>query len=81
MKNNFGRNKWGPSNFNSFCFLDVHQYFFSGSGVFSVEMIESGAATTPFMKYGDRVRIEMFDAHGQSTFGAIDQQVAASTRR
>src|SRR5512147_1208219 len=32
----------------------------------SLEMIESGAARTPFMKYGDRVRIEMFDAHGQS---------------
>jgi fumarylacetoacetate (FAA) hydrolase len=47
----------------------------------SLEMIESGAATTPFMKYGDRVRIEMFDALGQSIFGAIDQQVAAPARR
>jgi fumarylacetoacetate (FAA) hydrolase len=33
------------------------------------------------MKYGDRVRIEMFDALGQSIFGAIDQQVAAPARR
>ena len=47
----------------------------------SLEMIESGAARTPFMKYGDRVRIEMFDAHGQSIFGAIDQVVAAPSRR
>ncbi len=47
----------------------------------SLEMIESGAASTPFMKYGDRVRIEMFDAHGQSIFGAIDQTVAAPARR
>jgi len=47
----------------------------------SLEMIESGTATTPFMKYGDRVRIEMFDVHGQSIFGAIDQQVAVPARR
>ena len=47
----------------------------------SLEMIESGAATTPFMKYGDRVRIEMFDAKGQTIFGAIDQPVAAPARR
>ncbi len=47
----------------------------------SLEMIESGAARTPFMKYGDRVRIEMFDAHEQSIFGAIDQMVAAPPRR
>lgn len=47
----------------------------------SLEMIESGAARTPFMKYGDRVRIEMFDAHGQTIFGAIDQMVAAPSRR
>jgi fumarylacetoacetate (FAA) hydrolase len=33
------------------------------------------------MKYGDRVRIEMFDAQGQSIFGAIDQSVAALSRR
>ena len=47
----------------------------------SLEMIESGAASTPFMKYGDRVRIEMFDQLGQSIFGAIDQQVAPLRRR
>jgi fumarylacetoacetate (FAA) hydrolase len=47
----------------------------------SLEMIESGAAVTPFMKYGDRVRIEMFDTHGQSIFGSIDQEVAPPARR
>jgi fumarylacetoacetate (FAA) hydrolase len=47
----------------------------------SLEMIEHGQASTPFMKYGDRVRIEMFDAQGQSIFGAIEQSVAAPSRR
>ncbi|MGP3789298.1 fumarylacetoacetate hydrolase family protein [Pseudomonas sp. B392_1p] len=40
-----------------------------------LEMIESGAPKTPFLHFGDRVRIEMFDAEGQSIFGAIDQAV------
>ncbi len=40
-----------------------------------LEQIESGAARTPFMKFGDRVRIEMFDEEGRSIFGAIDQDV------
>jgi fumarylacetoacetate (FAA) hydrolase len=43
----------------------------------ALEMIASGSAVTPFMRYGDRVRIEMFDAQGASIFGAIDQQVCA----
>jgi fumarylacetoacetate (FAA) hydrolase len=47
----------------------------------SREMIESGAATTPFMKFGDTVRIEMFDTDGRSIFGAIDQKVAPLKRR
>ncbi len=40
-----------------------------------LEILEQGEASTPFMKFGDRVRIEMLDAQGQSIFGAIDQQV------
>lgn len=40
-----------------------------------LEIIEHGEAKTPFMKYGDSIRIEMFDKQGQSIFGAIDQQV------
>lgn len=40
-----------------------------------LETIESGKAQTPFLKFGDRVRIEMLDAEGRSIFGAIDQQI------
>lgn len=40
-----------------------------------LEVLEYGEAKTPFLKFGDRVRIEMFDASGASIFGAIDQQV------
>jgi len=40
------------------------------------EVIESGEARTPFLKFGDRIRIEMLDTEGRSIFGAIDQQVA-----
>lgn len=40
-----------------------------------LEIIDDGKATTPFMQFGDRVRIEMFDKDGQSIFGAIDQKV------
>ena len=42
----------------------------------SLEMIEHGAAKTSFMKFGDVVRIEMFDEDGRSIFGAIEQTVA-----
>jgi fumarylacetoacetate (FAA) hydrolase len=40
-----------------------------------VEILREGKASTPFLRFGDRVRIEMHDAEGQSIFGAIDQQV------
>jgi fumarylacetoacetate (FAA) hydrolase len=40
-----------------------------------LETIDDGAAKTPFMQFGDRIRIEMFDGQGQSLFGAIDQKV------
>ncbi len=40
-----------------------------------IETIESGAPHTPFLRFGDRVRIEMLDAGGRSIFGAIDQRV------
>ena len=41
----------------------------------TLEQIAKGAPVTPFMKFGDRVRIEMFDTGGHSIFGAIDQEV------
>lgn len=40
----------------------------------TLETIEFGVPKTPFMKFGDRVRIEMFDAEGRSIFGAIEQE-------
>jgi fumarylacetoacetate (FAA) hydrolase len=39
------------------------------------EMIAGGEAKTPYLKFGDTVRIEMFDAGGHSIFGAIEQKV------
>ena len=40
-----------------------------------LETLEQGRPVTPFLSFGDRVRIEMFDADGHSIFGAIDQRV------
>jgi len=41
----------------------------------TLELIEKGKPVTPFLKFGDRVRIEMLDKEGRSIFGAIDQAV------
>ncbi|MFN3468165.1 MAG: fumarylacetoacetate hydrolase family protein [Novosphingobium sp.] len=41
-----------------------------------VETIAEGQPQTPFLKWGDRLRIEMRDARGRSIFGAIEQEVA-----
>ena len=41
------------------------------------EIIADGSPSTPFMKVGDEVRIEMLDANGNSIFGAIKQKVVA----
>jgi fumarylacetoacetate (FAA) hydrolase len=41
----------------------------------TLEQIEQGKPLTPFLKFGDRVRIEMLDGAGRSIFGAIDQRV------
>jgi fumarylacetoacetate (FAA) hydrolase len=40
-----------------------------------VERLLDGEVRTPFLKPGDRVRIEMHDARGHSIFGAIEQEV------
>ena len=40
-----------------------------------LETLAQGKPSTPFMQFGDRVRIEMFDQAGQSIFGAIEQTV------
>lgn len=41
----------------------------------TVETLELGKPLTPFMKFGDVVRIEMLDAQGRSIFGAIEQRI------
>jgi fumarylacetoacetate (FAA) hydrolase len=41
----------------------------------TLETLERGKASTPFLRFGDRVRIEMLDGEGKSIFGAIDQEV------
>jgi len=43
----------------------------------TIETIQSGSPSSSFMKYGDRIRIEMRDADDQSIFGAIDQTVVS----
>ena len=40
-----------------------------------LEMIADGVASTPFMLFGDTIRIEMLDAANKSIFGAIEQKV------
>lgn len=41
----------------------------------TIETIDTGAAKTPFLRFGDQVRIEMHDKTGHSIFGAIEQTV------
>ncbi|EGT3628699.1 fumarylacetoacetate hydrolase family protein [Morganella morganii] len=40
-----------------------------------LEVIAEGKATTPFMRFGDTVRIEMLDDNDVTIFGSIDQKV------
>jgi fumarylacetoacetate (FAA) hydrolase len=47
------------------CLAEVRMY----------ETIEAGKPQTGYLKFGDSVRIEMFDREGQSLFGVIAQQV------
>ena len=44
------------------------------------ETIETGTPKTPFMRFGDRVRIEMLTARGEDVFGAIEQTVVPLDR-
>lgn len=45
-----------------------------------LETLSGGKPVTPFLRFGDRVRIEMRDGDGNSIFGAIDQEVQRYTR-
>lgn len=40
-----------------------------------IEVVDEGGAKTSYMAFGDRVRMEVYGADGQSVFGAIDQRV------
>lgn len=51
------------------CIAEVRMY----------ETIETGQPATPFMRFGDRVRIHMEDAQGRDIFGTIDQVVTRRT--
>ena len=41
----------------------------------TLETLANGKPSTPFLKFGDTVRIEMLDRAGNSIFGAIEQTV------
>ena len=41
----------------------------------TLELLDTGEIQTPFLKFGDRVTIEMLDPQGNTVFGAIDQKV------
>lgn len=43
-----------------------------------IELVDHGAPRTDYMKFGDRVRIEVLDERGSSIFGAIDQRMAGA---
>jgi fumarylacetoacetate (FAA) hydrolase len=40
-----------------------------------LEQLESGSPRTPFLKFGDRVEIEMLDREGRNLFGTLDNRV------
>ena len=41
----------------------------------TIETLETGKPVTPFMSFGDTVRVEMLDREGASIFGAIEQVI------
>jgi fumarylacetoacetate (FAA) hydrolase len=45
-----------------------------------LEQLESGSPTTPYLRFGDQVRIEVLDRQGRSIFGAIEQRVVRHWR-
>ncbi|MGZ3184879.1 MAG: fumarylacetoacetate hydrolase family protein [Telluria sp.] len=44
----------------------------------TIETLTEGKPKTPFLKFGDQIRIEMRDDAGHSIFGAIEQTVTAA---
>lgn len=47
----------------------------------AIETIAKGEPSTPFLRYGDRLRFEMLDGAGRSVFGAIDQRFVPVERK
>ena len=45
-----------------------------------IETVDQGKPSTPYMKFGDTVRIEVPGADGRTIFGAIDQRIVAGKR-
>jgi fumarylacetoacetate (FAA) hydrolase len=43
----------------------------------TVETLRDGKPSTPFMKFGDTLRIDITDEQGASIFGAIEQRIAS----
>jgi fumarylacetoacetate (FAA) hydrolase len=46
----------------------------------TVETLRDGKPTTPFLKFGDSLRIDVTDKSGASIFGAIEQVIASLKR-
>jgi fumarylacetoacetate (FAA) hydrolase len=46
----------------------------------AIELLDEGAAKTPYMRFGDTVRMAAIDAAGEMPFGAIWQKVVALAR-
>jgi fumarylacetoacetate (FAA) hydrolase len=46
----------------------------------TVEKLRDGQPSTPFLKFGDRLRIDITDAAGASIFGSIEQQIVRYQR-
>ena len=70
------RGRWAPAPSSARARFPIENRAFGSSCIAerrALETIEHGAPKTPFLKFGDRVRIEMLDAAGHSIFGAIDQ--------
>jgi fumarylacetoacetate (FAA) hydrolase len=42
----------------------------------TVETLRDGKASTPFLSFGDTVKIDVTDASGKSIFGSIEQEIA-----
>ena len=47
----------------------------------AIETIDTGESSTPWLRFGERLRFEMLDGDGQSVFGAIDHRFVEAGAR